>query len=71
MRKRHVEVSQPPLAPAPGEGAAGGGLGRAGCWEEVLRTVEPSGGSSRELAPAPGPSSPAVPPLGAGLKGRR
>ena len=25
MRKRHVEVSQPPLTPAPGERAAGGG----------------------------------------------
>lgn len=64
MRKRHVEVSQAPLAPAPGEGAAGGGLGRAGCWEEVLRILEPS-------ERAPGPSFPAVPPLGAGLKGRR
>lgn len=57
MRKRHVEVSQTPLAPAPGEGAAGGGLGRAGCWEEVLRILEPSerapGSSHRPLAPPP------------------
>lgn len=48
MRKRHVEVSQPPLAPGPGERAVGGG------------TMDPNTMGKRELDVAP--SSPSVHP---------